>query len=139
MKSLMLSLLLLPGLAAAAEPLRPMQACLDPTRARAWHPIDSDELLVDAGRQRFHLRVAPSCPELGVSNEIAFRTATGVGRICGNAGDTVLVPRRSPVHFPCRIVEITPLSKEEYAARLGDKAKDAPRGVVEVREDAAQR
>ena len=133
MKSL-LSLLMLPAVAAAAPPLRPLSECLDPDRARSWHQIDTDEILVDAGRKRFHLQLAPACPELGYNHTVAFRSGDGIGRICGSAGDVVLVPRAAPIGIPCRIVVVTPLTKEQYAARLD--GNEAPEGKVEIREDA---
>ena len=135
MKSLLL-LIALGAPALAHEPLRPVSTCLDPDRARSWHVIDSDEMLVDAGRQRFHLLLAPSCPELGFVNTVAFRSGDGVGRICGSAGDRVVMEQRSPVRVPCRIVEVTPLTKAQFEARLDDEPLH---GTVEVREDAAQR
>ena len=134
MKSLLL-LLMFTGSALAAPPLRPMSACLDPGHARSWHLIDNDEILVDAGRKRFHLQLATSCPELAFNHTVGFRSGDGIGRICGSAGDTVVVPRHSPIGIPCRIVEVTPLTKEQYAARLDGKQR--PEGKVEVREDDA--
>ena len=138
MKSLLLLLLALPGLVAAYEPLRPMSACLDPARARSWHLIDSDEILVDAGRQRFHLALEPSCPELAYTDSVGFRPGTGVGRICGNAGDTVVAPRRTPIGIRCQIAKVTPLTKEQFSARI--KGEEKLKGVVEVPEkDEPQR
>lgn len=131
---LMLAVLAAP--AAAQEPLRPMSECLDPDRARAWHLVDSDEILVDAGRRKYHLDLQPSCPELGFAVSIGFRSGDGVGRICGSPGDRVVFERRSPVHVPCRITRVTPLTDEEYRERVQDRPA---RGQVEVREDAAQR
>ena len=137
MKSLP-ALLLLPmftAAASAAPPLRPMSACLDPDRARSWHLVDSDEILVDAGRKRFHLRLAASCPELSFNHTVAFRSGDGIGRICGSTGDTVIAPRHNAIGIPCRIVEVTPLTKEQYAERLDGKLR--PEGKVEIREGAA--
>lgn len=135
----MTSLLLLAMLAApaaAAEPLRPMSECLDPDRARAWHLIDSDEILVDAGRRKFHLELQPSCPELGFAIAIGFRSGDGIGRICGSPADRVVFERRSPVEVPCRITRVTPLTDEQYRERVQDRPA---RGKVEVRDGNAQR
>lgn len=113
---------------------RPLSACLDPTRARSWHFIDSDEILVGAGRQRFHVRLQTSCPELGSRHTLGFRSGHGVGRICGNVGDAVLIAQADPRRLPCRIAEVTALSKGEYQTRL--KPGKHPKGVVEVRESS---
>jgi hypothetical protein len=134
MKSLLL-LLMFSGTAAALQPLRPVSECLDPDRARGWHLVDSDEILVDAGRKRFHLQLSPSCPELAFTDTVGFRSGDGIGRICGSAGDTVVAARHSPIGLPCRIVKVTPLTREQYAAKL--EGDDLPTGKVEVREEAA--
>lgn len=131
MTSLLL-LMALSGSAAAHEPLRPMSECLDPDRARGWHLIDSDELLVDAGRKKYHLELTHSCPDLAFAMTVGFRSGDGIGRICGSAGDTVLMRKRSLVDIPCRIGKVTPLTKEQYQERLDD---EQPKGKVEIRED----
>jgi hypothetical protein len=47
----------------------------------------------------------------------------------------VVAPRRSPIGIPYRIVVVTPLTKEQYTARLhGHETRE---GKVEVRRDAA--
>lgn len=115
---------------------RPLSACLDPTRARSWHHIDSDEILVDAGRQRFHLRLATSCPELDYNHTLVFRSGHGIGRICGNSGDRVLFQQSDTRHFPCRIVEVTSVSKDDYEILL--KSGAGPKGIVETREPGVE-
>lgn len=137
MKSLLLLVALAAVPAAAQEPLRPMSACLDPDRSRGWHLIDSDEILVDAGRQKFHLTLAPACTDLNYTHAIAFRSGDGFGRVCGGPLDTLEMPGRALIGVPCRIVKVTPLTKEQYKARMND---EPPKGKVEVREEApAQR
>jgi len=120
------------ALPAEATPSRPLSTCLDPTRARSWHHIDSDEILVDAGRQRFHLRLATSCPELDYNHTLVFRSGHGIGRICGNSGDTVLFAQTDTRHFPCRIVEVTSVSKDDYQILL--KHHKPQQGLVEIRD-----
>ena len=132
MKSLLLLAALAAVPAAADEPLRPMSACLDPDRARSWHLIDSDELLVDAGRQKFHLQLQATCPELNYTHTVGFRSGDGIGRICGSPLDTVVFRNRSPIDIPCRIARVTPLTKEQFKARMND---EPPEGKVEVREE----
>lgn len=135
MKSLLV-LLALATFGATAEPLRPLSECLDPNRARSWYLIDSDEILVDAGRKHFHLQLAPSCPELAFTDTVGFHAGDGIGRICGHATDTVVVPHRRPViGIPCRIVQVTPLTKQQFSARM--KGEEKSKGVVEIREESA--
>ena len=73
--------------AAAADsplryaPLRPMSLCLDPDRIRTWHFLDSDEMLVDAGRKHYLLQLSTSCPELTHSWQLASARATPSGGI----------------------------------------------------------
>jgi hypothetical protein len=134
MKSLWLLAALAATPAVAAEPLRPMSACLDPNRARSWQLIDSDEILVDAGRQKFHLTLTPACIDLSYAQVIGFRSGDGIGRVCGGPLDTLVMPRRALIGVPCRIVKVTPLTKEEYKARM--KGSEPPKGKVEVRGDA---
>jgi hypothetical protein len=134
MKSLLL-LVALAAPAAAQQPLRPMSACLDPNRARSWQLIDSDEILVDAGRQKFHLTLASACTDLNYAQAIGFRSGDGIGRVCGGPLDTLVMPRRALIGVPCRIVKVTPLTKEEYKARL--KSDGPAKGKVEAREERA--
>ena len=105
MKSLLL-LLAVTGPALAA-PLRPISECL---------------------------QLEPNCPELAFADSLGFVSGDGVGRICGSPGDRVVARRRSPIDIPCRIAEVTPLTKEQYGERM--HGLDKPKGVVEIREEA---
>jgi hypothetical protein len=119
----MLAALGAPALAAERPdpgyaPVRPMSECLDPDRARSWHLLDSDEVLVDAGRKRFHLQLQFACPELGHDHTVVFRAGTGIGRLCGHPGDVIVtVPARGR-RTHCPISSITPLGPEQYEALL---------------------
>ena len=104
-----------PGLRSGspAAPL-PMEQCLDPDRARSWVMIDSDELLVDAGRNRYHLRLDVACPELGTAIELVFRGGGGLGRLCGSAFDAVLPLSRSGNRMSCGVAQITVLDETTW-------------------------
>jgi hypothetical protein len=127
--------------AAAAEsplryaPLTPMSQCLDPDRIRTWHFLDSDEVLVDAGRKHFLLQLSTSCPELTHSWQLGFRAGNSVGRICGNLGDSIVGVGRSLLHLPCRIASVKPLDEEQFAREL-ELGRVGKRGVVSVRDEA---
>jgi hypothetical protein len=115
---------------AAGGPLRPVSECLDPDRARSWHLIDSDEILVDAGRRRFHLQLSFACPELGYNHTVGFRSGNGVGRICGHQRDVIVTMAPGRRNSRCGIADVTPLDRKQYEAYLDD----TPKGVVETRE-----
>lgn len=80
-----------------ATPLRQafsgsIEQCLDPTRMRAWS-LDGNDLIVSTARAgpdaptRFRVTLASSCPEAGLRDELHWRSATGLGRICGVPGE----------------------------------------------------
>jgi hypothetical protein len=112
--------------AAAAEdervtvyaPLRTLADCLDPDRARSWHMIDSDEVLVDAGRKRFHLQLQFSCPELGHEHSIVFRAGNAIGRLCGHPGDAIVTVQARGRHTSCPVANVTLLDQEEYESLI---------------------
>lgn len=115
----------------AAEPTRQGRAlvlsdCLDPGRARSWHLIDHDEILVDAGRRHYHLKLTFSCPELTYNHTIGFRAANGIGRVCGHRGDAIITPRPSLLRWSCTIAVVTPLDQAQFNGYLTrKKQKDA--------------
>lgn len=96
------------------NPLRPQSECLDPTQARGWAIVDTDRIVVDAGRRKFELRFGASCPELEWTRELRFRTPGGTGRICGTGFDAVLPESRGGIAVPCAIRSITPIDAERY-------------------------
>lgn len=126
-----LGLALIGSLAAAAdqasqrEPLRPFAACMDPRQVRGWSQIDEGELLVDAGRSRYHITLDTHCGDLGFSTGIRFESkgVGGGGRICGDLGDSVVPLGTSSRSLPCSIGRIKPVSKEEYNALLQGRGK----------------
>jgi hypothetical protein len=110
---------------AGYAPLRPLAECFDPDRARSWHLIDSDEVLVDAGRRRFHLQLQFSCPELGHEHAIVFRAGTAVGRLCGHPGDAIVTAPAHGRRTQCPVASVTPLAQEEYEALLSPRSRRA--------------
>lgn len=121
-RSILWAIALLPALAGAQDAsyrqTRPVSECLDPARIRSWQMLDSDELLVDAGRRRFHLLFRHACGELNLNNDVVFRAGGGIGRLCGNPGDAVLGPRPGWRGSACAITQVTPLDKAQYDALL---------------------
>jgi hypothetical protein len=130
--ALLLSLLLAAPAVPAAETGSARSRCLDPHRARSWLLLDSDELLVDAGRRRFHLQLAFACPELGYNDAIHFLGSDPGGRICGLPGDRIVLARRSLQRRPCTILSVTALGIDEYEAIQARGPRTS--GEVSVRE-----
>jgi hypothetical protein len=121
----LLAALSLPRAASAEDervtiyaPLRTLADCLDPDRARSWHMIDSDEVLVDAGRKRFHLQLQFSCPELGYEHSIVFRAGTAIGRLCGHPGDAIVTAEARGRRTSCPVANVTLLDREEYESLI---------------------
>ena len=132
------ALLPVAGIAAAAQPPAadqgatargPLADCLDPDRARGWVMVSSDELLVDAGRRFYRIELSFSCPELANSQQLFFKASSGVGRICGNAGDAVYGDSRTRLGPGCQIARLVPISREAYYAE-----RDKARGEVSAEE-----
>lgn len=90
--------------------------CLDPERARTWVNEDERHLLVDSGRYKYRIEVAPACTALGYSQLIGFRGDPVLGRVCGGLGDAVLTR-----DYPCRIERMELLSKEQYRQAVKDR------------------
>lgn len=101
-----------PAPVSGYKPL-PLAECLDPERARGWTQVDNGDLMVDAGRYKYRVRVASACTALGYSNILGFRGDPISGRVCGNIRDAVLTR-----DYPCKIESVQRLSKEEYDAVL---------------------
>jgi len=75
--------------------------CLNPSAARSWHYQGGNELLVDAGRRKYRITLWEICTELGQADTLGFRGDAVSGRVCGNAGERVVLKRSS-----CRIDRI---------------------------------
>ena len=117
------------GDAAGQAPPLPLAECLDPDRARSFVLLENDQLLVDAGRYRYHILLAHACPELGTTHALEFRPAGGIGRLCGGAMETVLPLGARPPVRPCPIRSLRRVSDAEYQALLGgDSIEGTVRG-----------
>ena len=116
---LAISMSFAPAMAASnptpPPPLRGAQ-CLDPDQARGWVNTDGSHILVDAGRYKYRIEVAPACSALGYSQVIGFRGDPVLGRVCGGIGDAVITR-----DYPCRIERMELLSKEQYKDALADR------------------
>lgn len=137
----------LPGQSVAADsgesgyaPIRPITQCLDPSRARSWTMLDSSRLLVDAGRNKYLIELAWSCPELATQPALRFSTRAPSGRVCGDVGERVRpggLPVRAFVPPPgqeagCLISRASRLTADEYEAELRAEAGSSAsvRGTV---------
>ncbi len=107
------------GAMSAAAPILRGQECLDPRFARGWVYIDDHHILVDAGRYRYRIEFSSSCRDLAYAPVIGFRGDPIGGRVCGSAFDSVLTR-----DIPCRIERMDLLSREEYKAIEGKRARD---------------
>lgn len=120
-----------PAPVSGYKPLPPAQ-CLDPDRARAWTQLDNGDLMVDAGRDKYRVKVASACTALSYSNILGFRGDPISGRVCGNIRDAVLTR-----DYPCKIESMQRLSKEEYDAVLkADKEARKARKTSKAKEKA---
>ena len=95
-----------------------MGACLDPDRARGWEEVD-DGLVVDAGRDRFLVRLAPGCLGLATSPTLVFRGGPVDGRICGYPGDEVVLGGER-----CRVLSVERIDAATYDRLRGVEPKD---------------
>jgi hypothetical protein len=133
----LLAALCLPAHAAAQATPRPLprgNQCLDPAQARGFVDLDQRRLLVDAGRKRYLIHLAPACWKLDLANAIGLRGDPVTGRVCGGMLESVLV--RGEV--PCRIEGMEVLSNEQYQAALRER-EQLRRGRRAAREAAKQR
>lgn len=112
---------LAPVVAAADSAPAPRNAlkgadCLDPSMARSWDYLSGDELLVDAGRRKYRVRLAEHCTELGHGSVIALKGDAISSRVCGNVGEAVRVGRMS-----CRIERLELIDAKTYRAATSGK------------------
>lgn len=90
--------------------------CLDPDMARSWIDLDSNTLLVDAGRYKYRMEVSAACTAMDWSHTLVFRGDPVTGRVCGSLGDAILTR-----DYPCTIRSLQLLDKEEYQALVKDR------------------
>lgn len=133
-----IALLLAAACPAQADEASPADAraaladCFDPSHVRNWESVTLDEVVVDAGRRKFHLQLRNSCPELAYNHTATFLPGTGVGRICDKLGDRIVLPQGSVVRQRCGIGKVTPIDRAQYQRYLSG---NEPRGEVSVRDD----
>ena len=108
----------------------PMADCLDPDRARSFVLLDSNVLLVDAGRRHYYVRLAHACTELGTTHALEFRPAGGIGRLCGGSMETVLAVGGRPPVRPWPISAISLLDEAQYQA-LRDGGSVTASGTIQ--------
>ena len=113
----------LPALAAAPAPARQDvpwlhgSDCLEPSSARGFVGLDDRHLLIDAGRNRYLIQVAPACRDLESASAVGFRGDPISGKVCGGIFDAVVIRGKTP----CRIERMALLSKEQYKAAVDDR------------------
>ena len=108
------------GIGTRTAPLRPLAECLDPQQARGWSVINNDEIVVDAGRRKYHITLASHCPDLNWTQLLRFRTGGGTDRICGYAMEAVLPDTKGGILIPCSIGSISVIDKDRYRALTTD-------------------
>lgn len=90
--------------------------CLNPSAARSWHYLGGNELLVDAGRRKYRITLWEVCSELGHGDTLGFRGDAVSGRVCGNAGERIVLKRSS-----CRIGRIELIDADTYREASGGR------------------
>jgi hypothetical protein len=99
--------------------------CLNPSAARAWHYVGDNQLLVDAGRRKYRITLRDICTELGGAGTIGFRGDALNGRVCGNAGERVLLRRSN-----CRIDRIELIDAETFKASATTRRRSVATGAA---------
>lgn len=109
-----------PGKRAAVHP----SECFDPAFARGWDYVADDELLVDAGRRKYRIRLSELCLPLGTSPDLNFVGDHVSNRICGHVGEYVVVGRER-----CRIQRVERIEDAEYLEATG---RSEPKGRIKA-------
>lgn len=104
-----------PRQAQAAPVILQPAECLDPAQARSWDSIDGFTLLVDGGRRKYRIELYENCISLGNSVTLELRGDFVSNRVCGRAGDHVLVGRER-----CRIRSAQVLDNQTYGQLRGN-------------------
>ena len=105
------------------KPLRPVADCIALDRINEWYVVDDQRITVRTGPDRYLVKTQGACPRLGIGPGIHFRAsegnkAVGLGRICGDVGETV----RSRDQPPCGIASVEKIEKDQFD-KLNAKAK----------------
>jgi hypothetical protein len=88
--------------------------CLDTSRIRGWSSIDDNLILVDDGRHKYRIEVAPGCNALKFTHSIAFKGDPISGRVCG-LGDEIVTR-----DYPCNIQRMELLTTQQYKQAKAD-------------------
>lgn len=99
--------------------------CFSPRFMRSWAE-DGRGLLVEmppqraGGNRHYRVELAQSCPELFAAPAIRFESGVGVGVICGNPGDRVVVETENDrfragvaSRVRCRVSAVYPVDESE--------------------------
>lgn len=104
-------------------PLRPVSSCIRTDRIDEWHIVDGRTAIVRNGPRRYVVKLQNDCPRLGIGPQgLIFRAnesnqLTSLGRICGEAGESV----RSRDQPPCAIRSVRIIDKPTFD-KLSTKA-----------------
>ena len=109
-----------PGKRATVHP----SECFDPAFARGWDYVDDYELLVDAGRRKYRIRLSELCLSLGTSPDLHFVGDHVSNRICGHVGEYVVVGRER-----CRIQRVERIDDAAYLEATG---RNEPKGRIKA-------
>ena len=113
------------------KPLRPISSCIRTDRINEWHIVDGRTAIVRNGPRRYLVKLQNDCPRLGIGPQgLIFRAnesnqLTSLGRICGEAGESV----RSRDQPPCAIRSVRIIDKPTFdklsvkASRHGNGAE----------------
>ena len=129
---LVLGLAATSSVAAPGTPYLRGAQCLDPDFARGWVELDDRTILVDAGRYRYQIEVAPACTSLSFNSLLVFRGDPVSGRVCGSVGDAILTR-----DYPCKIESMQLISKAQYKQALDDRAAERKRRKAERKSKAS--
>lgn len=107
------------GAAADAAALRRAN-CFRIATIDHWRVIDSHQLIVYGPRRRdaYHVRLLHGCHGLRMTETVGFR-ARGTSRICGEAGDQLIVPEGR-----CAIRSVRAISPAEQKILLDRDVRD---------------
>ena len=104
-----------------------------PSSARGFVGLDDRHLLIDAGRNRYLIQVAPACWDLESASAVGFRGDPISGKVCGGTFDAVVIRGKTP----CRIERMELLGKEQYKAAVDDR--EAWRREQRAKREAAKK
>jgi hypothetical protein len=89
--------------------------CFSPATVRGWQVSGSEVIVQTAprrsqGRKQYRLTLASACPELDRIDGVGFHSGIGIGLICGNPGDRLVVASEPGLLVPDQLAEVGPVS-----------------------------